>query len=179
MRVSLAATAAILVTFACADQPLTSPDALSVSPNFNANPVIERVNAAGNDACEALGQAPGCDKNFSFHAHLRADGSVTGQYQDGFSTQFPNDGIHAVLDCMNIVGNGAVVSGVITKGQQFGVDVTGQTLITAVVDNGKNRPEDTPDQISFSFSDSGFTCTDLVPGNFPLLDMTNGQVTIK
>lgn len=35
MRIPLAAALAIVVTFACTDQPLTSPDALSVSPQFN------------------------------------------------------------------------------------------------------------------------------------------------
>ncbi len=178
MRVSLAATAAILVTFACADQPLTSPDALSVSPNFDANPVTDMVSAGSNDACAAFGQPNGCDKNFSFHANMKADGSVTGQYQDGFSTQFPNDGIHATIDCLNIVGNGAVVSGVITRGQQFGVDVTGQSILTAVVDNGTSA-NDPADQISFSFNDIDLTCDQLVPANFPLFEIGPGQVRVK
>lgn len=178
MRTPLAAALAIVLAFACTDQSLTSPDELSVSPNFNANPVIERVNASGNDACEALGQAPGCDGNFSLHAHLRADGSVTGQWQDVFAGA--QEGIHAVIDCMNVVGNTAIVSGWITHGQIFGNDVTGEGVITAVVDNGTSA-NDPPDQISFSFNNTGLVCTDLVIADFSglLFDMTRGQVTVK
>lgn len=185
MRTPIAAAAAVLLAVACTDQPLTSPDALSsssdglsVSPNFNANPVTEMVSAGSNDACAAFGLPNGCDKSFSFHANMRADGSVTGQYQDGFSTGFPKDGIHATIDCLNIVGNGAVVSGTITRGQQFGVDVTGQGIVTAVVDNGTSA-NDPADQISFSFNNTGLTCDQLVPANFPLFNIGPGQVKVK
>jgi len=182
MRVSLAATAAILVTFACADQPLTSPDALSVSPNFDANPVTDMVSAGSNDACEsAFGLPKGCDGNFSFHANLREDGSVKGQYQDTFAGG--GLGVHATLDCLNIVGNGAVVGGVITNGTSPGQgDVTGRRLLAAVVDNGKSA-NDPADQISFSLfrpadEDPAF-CQALVPEQFQLFDLTTGQVTVK
>ncbi len=175
-KFSVVALALAVGLVACTDQPLTSPDALSVSPNFDANPVIERVNAAGNDICEALGAGPGCDGNFSLHALLRADGSVTGQWQDAFAGG--GEGIHAVIDCMNIVGNGAVLSGWITNGQIGGVDVTGQSVLTAVVDNGTSA-NDPADQISFSFSNFPLTCNDLIPDDFPLFDMTRGQVTVR
>ena len=51
---ALSLSLAAVLAFACTDQPLTSPDALSVSPNFNANPVVERVSAGSNDACALL-----------------------------------------------------------------------------------------------------------------------------
>ena len=179
---SLVLTAGLAIA-ACTDQPLTSPpevssgfDALSVSPNFDANPVTDRVSAGGNDVCAAFGLPNGCDKNFSFHANLREDGSVTGQYQDGVAGG--GEGIHATLDCLNVVGNGAVVSGIITNGTIGGVDVTGQGIITAVVDNGTSA-NDPPDQMSVSFSDTGFTCDQLVPANFPLFDLESGQVTVR
>lgn len=179
---SLVLTAGLVIA-ACTDQPLTSPDALtssfdalSVSPNFDANPVTDRVSAGGNDVCAAFGLPNGCDKNFSLHANMREDGTVTGQYQDGFPGG--GEGIHATLDCLNVVGNGAVVSGVITNGTIFGQDVTGQGILTAVVDNGTSA-NDTPDQISVSFNDTGLTCDQLGPGNFPLFDLGNGQVTVR
>ncbi len=86
-------------------------------------------------------------------------------------------GIHVDVDCMNIVNNGAVIGGVITHGTVGGVDFSGQRAITAVVDNGTSV-NDPADQISFSFF-SAADCSALTPGDFPLNNLTHGQVKVR
>ena len=140
------------------------------------NPVIHRVSVSGGDICEALGLPPGCDANFSLVAIMKTDGSVSGQWQDTFPGG--SGGIHVAVDCMEIVGNGAVISGVITHGNIDGVDLSGQRAITAVVDNGTSA-NDPPDQISFSFFPDNRDCTILIPDNFPLFDLAHGQVKVR
>ena len=141
------------------------------------NNVVHHASVGGADICEALGEPTGCDANFSLVANEKAGGSISGQWQDTFAGG--GEGIHVAIDCLNVVGNGAVVGGVITHGTFEGVDVSGQRALTAVVDNGTsaNGP---PDQLSFSFFPTGgASCTNFVPGNFPLFNLTRGQVTVS
>jgi len=139
------------------------------------NNVIHHVSVGGADVCEALGLPTGCDANFSLVANMKADGSVSGQWQDTFAGG--GEGIHVSVDCMNVVGNWAVISGVITHGSYGGVDVRGQRAITAVVDNGTSA-NDPDDQISLSFLDNA-DCISLTPGNFPLVNLVHGQVKVR
>jgi len=149
--------------------------------SLNKGPVIHHVSLGGADACEAFGLPPGCDGNFSLVANMKADGSVTGQWQDTFAGG--GEGIHVAIDCMNINvdENWAIVGGIITHGTSGGEDVSGQYAITVVVDNGTSS-NDPPDQISFSFFDPAFDCQ-LVQGltiaAFPLFDLTTGQVKVR
>ncbi len=169
---SLAAMVGLLV--GCQDQPLApggdTPDVL-----FGKRAVIHHASLGGADICEALGLPTGCDANFSLVANQHADGSVKGQWQDTFAGG--GEGIHVAIDCLNVVGNGAVIGGVITHGTAGGVDVSGQRALTAVVDNGTTS-NDTPDQLSFSFFPTG-SCGGLVPTNFELIPLTHGQVKVK
>ena len=167
-----------LVAFAGCDVIAPSSDSnasASAATSADSRGVVHHVSAGGNDACEAFGLEPGCDGNFSLTARVMADGSVKGQHQDTFAGG--GNGIHATIDCVNIVGNGAVLGGTITRGGFDGDDWTGQTFLTAVVDNGTSA-NDPPDQISFSFNALPITCNDLVPANFPLSDLTRGQVRV-
>jgi hypothetical protein len=149
----------------------------NLKASFSKNNVIHHVSLGGADVCEALGLPTGCDANFSLVANMKADGSVSGQWQDTFAGG--REGIHVAVDCMNIVGNGAVIGGVITHGMAGGIDVTGQRALTAVVDNGTSA-NDPPDQLSFSFFDTGdLSCDQLTPSNFPLFDLAHGQVKVK
>ena len=138
-------------------------------------PVVHHVSVGSADICEVLGLPTGCDANFSLVANQKADGSVSGQWQDTFTGG--GEGIHVAIDCINVVGNGAVIGGVITNGTSGGVDVTGQRALTAVVDMGTSA-NDPPDQLSFSFFPTGFSCIALVPTNFPLFDRPMGQVMV-
>jgi hypothetical protein len=157
----------------CNDQS-TSPAV--DGPQFAARgPVLQHASLGSADVCEALGLPTGCDANFSLVANEYADGGASGQWQDSFGG---GEGIHVAVDCLNVVGNGAVVGGVITHGTAGGVDVSGQRALTAVVDNGTSA-NDAADQLSFSFFPvPALSCTDLVPGNFPLFDLARGQVKV-
>ncbi|MCI0395059.1 MAG: hypothetical protein L0332_04885 [Chloroflexi bacterium] len=136
-------------------------------------PIVHQVNAGGPDACEFLGfPHPGCDGDFSLVAQQFADGSVSGQYTDRFAQ---GNGIHAVIDCLVVVGNQAWVSGVITQGDLNGVSLVGLSLITRVQDNGASA-NDPDDQISFSFIGNNIPCTD--QPDLPLLDAPDGQVQV-
>jgi hypothetical protein len=138
--------------------------------------VVHHASLGGADICEAIGQPTGCDANFSLVANEKADGSVMGQWQDTFPGG--GEGIHVAVDCLNVVGAGAVIGGVITHGTALGVDVTGQRALTAIVDNGTSA-NDPPDQLSFSFFDTGpLSCLQLVPQNFPLFPLARGQVKV-
>jgi hypothetical protein len=144
-------------------------------------PVIHHVSLGGADACAAFGLPPGCDGNFSLVANMKADGSVTGQWQDTFAGG--GEGIHVAIDCMKVVDNWAIVGGVITHGTSGGVDVSGQYAITAVVDNGTSS-NDPDDQISFSYFPAiNFfgteDCSELTLDDFTLLTLTTGQVKVK
>ena len=141
-------------------------------------PVIHHASLGGADICEALGLPTGCDANFSLVANMKADGSVTGQWQDTFVGG--GEGIHVAIDCMKIVDNWAIVGGEITHGTLGGVDITGWYAITAVVDNGTSV-NDPPDQLSLSFFDPEYNCEflqTLTINNFPLYDLGHGQVKV-
>ena len=142
--------------------------------NGNGNGIIHHASLGGNDACEAFGLPPGCDKNFSLVANMHADGSVSGQWQDGFAG---DDGIHVSIDCMQFLGNAAIVGGYITHGTNGGVDVTGLYAVTAVWDNGTSN-NDPDDQISFSYMGVApdFCGYDII--NFARNDLTRGQVKV-
>lgn len=143
--------------------------------------VVHHVSLGGADICEALGLPTGCDANFSLVANMKANGSVTGQWQDTFVGG--GEGIHVAIDCMKIIGNGAIVGGVITHGTAGGVDVSGQYAITAVVDNGISA-NDPPDQLSFSYFPAiNFfgteDCSELTLDDFTLIDLIHGQVKVR
>ena len=167
-----------LFVLGCDQSTSTSPSASSPSftpvdggANVSDNTIVNRVSASGSDI-DAI--APGGDANFSLTALVRADGSVSGQWADEFG--HGNGGFHAVIDCVNIVGNQAWVSGIVTSGTAGGTDLTGLPVGTRVADNGTSA-NDPPDQISFSFLGDPTPCTAAPP--YPLLTKTKGQVTVE
>ena len=171
-----------LVASACSEPAAPTADSdtgiTNVATMANAGGgVIHHVSLGSNDACAAFGLPNGCDGNFSLTANMKADGSVAGQWQDAFVGG--GEGIHVAVNCLNVVGNGAVIGGVITHGTAAGVDVSGQAAVTAVVDNGTSA-NDPADQISFSiFPAVGFDCTTFPPAAFPLFNLTTGQVKVR
>ncbi len=77
-----------------------------------------------------------------------------------------------------MVGNGAVVGGVITHGFGGFEEFEGERALTAVVDNGTSA-NDPADQLSFSFFPVGdLTCDPFSPADFPLFDLAHGQVKV-
>jgi hypothetical protein len=173
--VTLAAFA--LFAVGCVEPTPTSPEAsartLSGGPLFanQGNGVVHSVSVGGHDADISLD--PG-DKNFSLIAIQRSDGSSDGQWVDMLGGDA--GGIHVDVDCVNVSGDSATISGIIKNGTVNGVDVTGQRALTRVWDNGTSA-NDPPDAISFSFFPVGVTCS--FAGSLPALAMTKGQVTIN
>jgi hypothetical protein len=160
---------------------------LVASSSVIANGVIFSVHVGGPDTC---GNNPGCDKNFSLSAIQFADGSVKGQFTDGFSGG-GGEGIHATLDCLVVIdspfpfegGKAAWVSGTITKGMNTNsrgetTDFAGLPVWAAVVDLGTSA-NDFPDLITISFIGDPAPCYTFPDpmGNGGFLD--RGQVTIK
>jgi hypothetical protein len=142
---------------------------LAVSPTAFANGVIHKVSVGSADILPP----PGTDANFSLSAVQHADGTVTGQWQDTFFGRgVPALAIHVEIDCLVVVGNEAWVSGVITHPDSL----AGLGAITRVSDNGTSA-NDPPDQVSFTFIDTGLTCTD--QPDLPLFDLINGQVKVS
>jgi len=149
--------------------------AMGLVGGASASKVIHRATAGSPDLCDALGLKPGCDANFSLAALKRADGSVSGEWHDQFTPipEFGGLGIHVAVDCLNIVGNQAWVSGVITQ-SRF-APLVGLGAIAMVVDNGGSA-NDAADQISFSFIDLGVDCN-AAPA-LPLFSVPQGQVVV-
>jgi len=172
MKKLIAVAAAGMFAFGCAESPTQSSAALDASPDFakGGGGVIHSASLGGNDACEAFGLKPGCDANFSFHANMFADGSVKGQYNDQFAG---GGGVHATLNCLNVIGNQAWVSGTIKGGDFDGLDV-----LTTVVDNGTSQ-NDPADQMSFSYIGTGIDCNAAPNFNLQLLTVSTGQVKVK
>ena len=141
----------------------------------SASTVIHQVTAGTPDYCSALGAKPGCDANWSLVALQMADGSVRGQWQDQFSK---GTGVHISVNCLNVIGNQAYVSGVITSSQD--PTLVGQSVVTKVVDNGRSA-NDPPDEIGFTMIGFNLNCN-TAPGtfvDFNVLPVPQGQVVVK
>jgi hypothetical protein len=142
---------------------------LALSPAASANSVIHKVSVGSSD----IVPPPGTDGNFSLSPIEHDDGTVTGQWQDTvFGRGTPAVGLHVEVDCLEVLGNEAWVSGVITRPAVL----AGLPAITRVPDNGTSV-NDPPDQVSFTFIGIGPTCTDRP--NLALNDLLNGQVTVQ
>jgi hypothetical protein len=121
----LAAAAA----FGCSENAVP-PTAQSDSPILQASggsKVVHSASAGSPDICSSVGDKPGCDANFSLTASQMADGSVTGQWVDRVSQVNGGGGTHVAVNCLNVIGNRAYVSGVITQGN---TDQIGQLALT-------------------------------------------------
>ena|SRR2546426_260189 len=163
MRTSIALAALGLCVLGC-DSPTATTSAVN-RPLFDAqgNGVMHQVSVGSSDIVP-----PGTDANFSLVAIQHGDGSVSGQWQDSFGKDAPGVGVHVAIDCVNVVGNEAWVSGVATD-KTF----AGQPVITRVA---------APDQISFSIinpAQFGLSASCLDAQNLPLFPITNGQVKVR
>ena len=180
-------TLSILFLFGCSideiqtnDQLSTDNSKIELQSKGNSKGIIHHVSAGGNDACEAWGDKPGCDRSYSLTANMMADGSVKGQFIDGWGGDNPHAGMHADITCMFVDGNMAKIGGVITKGQfPDGYDLTGAYFFAVLKDNGTSN-NDTPDEIGFSWLYTFDVCeyAEYFPYEDANLALTRGQVTI-
>jgi hypothetical protein len=142
LTVPLLAVALLLI--GC-DGPTTMPTALKVPTTLRAvgqgNGVQHRVSVGSHDF-----NPPGENANFSLIAIQHADGSVTGEWTDQFG--HGDGGIHVVVDCVDVLGNRAWISGIITQSPDG--TLNGLTAGTTVADNGTSA-NDPPDQISYTY----------------------------
>ena len=133
------------------DQLSTDNSKIELKSMGQSNGIIHHVSAGGNDACESWGDEPGCDRNYSLTANMKADGTVKGQFIDGWGGDNPHAGIHADITCMFVDGNMAKIGGIVTKGQfANGYDLTGTHFFAVLKDNGTSN-SDAPDEISYTF----------------------------
>jgi hypothetical protein len=180
LQLTAIAVAFSLVASACSDPAdptsvnVAGVEGVTSTANVDAG-VIHQVSVGSNDACAAFGAPNGCDGNFSLTAIERADGRVTGQWQDSFG--HGNVGFHIAVDCLIVYDNQAVVGGVVTRGPSF---LVGTRALTSVKDNGTSA-NDPADQISFSNAGfgPGVGCDFYPPEVFTLLDLTTGQVVVR
>jgi hypothetical protein len=154
------------------DTPTPMPTALKAPTTARAiglgNGILHRVSVGSHDFGILK---PGTDANDSMIAIQYADGSVSGQWTDQFG--HGNGGIHVAVNCLEVVGNQAWISGVITKA--FDETLVGVRTGTRVVDNGTSA-HDPPDQISFSIIGALFDCHARRP--YPLFDLSGGEVKV-
>ena len=95
-------------------------------------------------------------RTFEFNAVERSDGSVSGQVQlQARSTPDRHDtrGVHVEVDCLNVIGNLAIVSGIITKSSADpgSPGALGNVAVFAVEDNGEGASA-APDRITLLFT---------------------------
>ena len=161
MKTSIVLAALGLSALGC-DSPTATRSAVN-RPFFDAqgNGVVHQVSVGSSDLVP-----PGTDANFSLVAIQHGDGSVSGQWSDQFG--HGNGGLHVAIDCVNVVGDQAWVSGVATSGNFQGFDFTGLPVITRVA---------APNQISFSFIGNPTSC--LAAPNLPLFPISNGEVKVR
>ncbi len=132
---TISAVAALAIVGLVACDPIAGPE---ISPNFNANgrnPVVQSATGSGH-----FRGADGNLRTFTASAVKHEDGTVTGQ------SQINNRGLgvsaHISIDCLLIVGNVAVLSGVVTTSSD--ARRVGIGVFFAMEDNGEgnNAPAD-------------------------------------
>jgi hypothetical protein len=172
----------LATTMAWGCESATPPTEQSDGPPMQASAggrVIHQASAGTPDICSDVGDKPGCDANFSLVALQRANGSVTGQWVDRASHVNGGGGIHVAVNCLNVIGNRAWVSGIVT--QAGDPSLIGLIATTTVIDNGRSA-NDAPDQISVTFVDSfglGLDCNTGPNFDWPLFSPAEGQVIVK
>lgn len=103
-------------------------------------------------------------RTFAFEAAAASDGTVTGQAE--INNRALGQRLHIRIDCLNIIGNIAVMSGALTEAAGAGIAV-GDAAIFAVEDNGEGSGAQA-DRVTKSFENSGLVCTDITPANVGL-----------
>jgi hypothetical protein len=94
-----------------------------------------------------------------------------------YQFRFADVGIHMEIDCLNIIGNQATLSGTVTKvtGDAPPFIFEGQKAVFKVQDNGEGS-DAPPDLISDVFLFAGATCN--VPFPLPYLPV-DGNIQVR
>ena len=136
--------------------------------------------AAGSGQLEFTTDGVTALRTFAFEATRARDGSVTGEAQ--IDNRSVPGRLHIKIDCLNVIGNSAVMSGTITSSTEAGVPA-GASSIFGVQDNGEGAGS-VPDRITQQFANSGLICTDITPSNiwlflYLLRDVEAGNIRIR
>jgi hypothetical protein len=117
-------------------------------------------------------------RNFAFSATKQADGTVTGEAQ--LENRATGILAHIHIDCLNVLGNVAVMSGVVTYSTSESIPVGSDTLF-AVRDNGEG-PNAPADEITLAFFGLGIPCTYITdPAQLALffVPIESGQIQVS
>ena len=96
-------------------------------------------------------------RTFAVEASKTADGSVSGQAQ--IDNRALGQRLHIRIDCLNVIGNVAVVSGIAWSATGPG-NTSGDGAIFAVEDNGQGANA-APDRVTYAYTGTGLVCTDV------------------
>jgi hypothetical protein len=117
-------------------------------------------------------------RTFSFTAQKDSSNISTGQAE--LHSRSADLRVHIEIDCLQVVGNTATMSGSVTLDNMNGAFV-GDPIWFRVVDNGSgaNSPPDLISRVSF-FSGPGLLCTDdgYPPNNPANIPIEAGNVTV-
>lgn len=145
-------------------------------------PVVSTVQAQGNGivaSANGAGQitSGGELRTFSFTAVKDSSNNSSGQAE--LFSRAANLRLHMTIDCLQVVGNTATMSGEVTLDNVNGAFV-GNPIWFRVVDNGSgaNAPPDLISRVAiFVTGPPGVPCTDgpVLPANIPIEE---GNVTV-
>lgn len=174
---TLAGGAMILFTSCQKEEPAVNQDLnLTISNDSQNRGAGPSANGHGTLTFEGIPIEGEGFRHFTFHAREKNDGSVQG---NGVLTYI--GGVRNLsfdIDCLAVDGNHAIMSGVITRDNQF-PDNEGLLCWFEVTDNGEGSNAD-PDQISLFFtgtSSETYDCAnDFDVENY---DIEGGNVQVK
>ena len=112
-------------------------------------------------------------KHFEFNANTMPDGSVQG---NGVVQYNGNDNLVVKfnIDCLNVTGNTAIMSGYVTQSNFWYVDLP---VYFRVIDNGEGSKSD-PDEITFLYGGYGVSgCSEIMELDF--YQITGGNIQVK
>ena len=116
-------------------------------------------------------------EHISFSAVQRADGTASGNAEVHDISAGVN--AHIEVDCLNVIGNVATISGIVTRSSDPTRVPEGFEGIFQVVDNGEGN-DSAPDfmsQANFFAVGTGTDCH--VPGEFDLVPVQHGNVQVE
>jgi len=131
------------------------------------------TSSTGNGQLTAGGEL----RTFAYTAITGPDGNVKGQAQ--IFNRAQGNKTHSSINCLNVVGNTAVVGGIVVKSTGGAFD--NWTGVFAVQDNGEGN-SDPADRLSLTFvypPGSGVTCYTFPFASFPTMPIEGGNIQVR
>ena len=158
----------------------TNDDSIPIDGSFktkaSANANGPSVNGQGTLSFDEIPIDGEKFRHFTFHARILKDGSVQGNGVLTYAGGVRN--LSFDIDCLNVDGNHAIMSGVTTRDNQF-PENEGLLFWFEVFDNGEGKNAD-PDQMSLYFQGTDPVVYDCANDFFvDIYDIEGGNVQIK